>query len=297
MFSRLYKDKIAKKIMKCLTMLSLLLLIMMGIGLYCKSKLTIKANSVWKLLFSSEWKPLAGHFGFYSFILSTIYVTLLAIAISVPISLLMSLFLTQNAKSWIKQIIFPILDILAAIPSVIYGLWGMIVIVPFIANVLGPYFVNYTSGYTVFAGGIVLSVMLIPFLVSLFVEIFSTISKDYIDASFSLGATRWQTSRKIILRKASPGIIASIMLAVSKAFGETIAVLMVCGNTVKKPESLFDPCYPLSALIVNNFGEIMSIPMYESALMFAAFIMFIIVLIFNAVSRIALQHIEKSLKL
>ncbi|MDR2520415.1 MAG: phosphate ABC transporter permease subunit PstC [Bacteroidales bacterium OttesenSCG-928-I14] len=297
MLSRTFKDKIAKKITQVLTIFLLLILVMMVVVLYYKSEPTIKTNSVWKLLFSSEWRPLAGKFGFYSFIISTVYVTLLSVFISVPISLLMALFLTQNAKFCVKQVVFPVLDILSSIPSVVYGVWGVLVVVPFIANVLGPCFVDYTSGYTVCACGIVLSVMLIPLLVSLLVEIFSTISKDYVDASASLGATRWQTSRKIILRKASPGIIASVMLAVSKAFGETIAVLMVCGSTVKKPESFFDSCYPLSALIVNNFGEIMSIPMYESVLMFAALVMFIIVLIFNAVSRIALQHIEKSLKL
>lgn len=297
MFGRIFKDKVAEKVMQGLTVFSLLLLAIMGVGLYYKSTAVMKGNSIWQLLSSSEWSPLTGHFGFYSFIVSTIYVTLLAVGISVPISLLMALFLTQNAKSWIKNAVFPVLDILAAIPSVVYGVWGILIIVPFIANVLGPHFVCYNSGYTVLAGGIVLSVMLIPLLVSLFVEIFSTIPKDYRDASASLGATRWQTSCKVILRKSSPGIIASIVLAISKAFGETIAVLMVCGNVVKKPESLFDACYPLSALIANNFGEMMSVPVYESALMFAALAMFIIIFIFNAISRVVLQRIEKSFKL
>ncbi|BAG83539.1 phosphate ABC transporter permease subunit PstC [Candidatus Azobacteroides pseudotrichonymphae] len=297
MLGRIFKDKIAKKVMQGLTFFAFLLLVMMGVGLYYKSVSIIKANSIWQLLSSSEWSPLTGHFGFYSFILGTVYVTLLAVGISVPISLLMALFLTQNAKSWIKKIVFPVLDILAAIPSVIYGVWGILIIVPFIANVLGPYFVDYTSGYTVLAGGVVLSVMLVPLLVSLFVEIFSTIPESYKDASASLGATRWQTSRSVILRKSSSGIIASVMLAISKAFGETIAVLMVCGSVVKNPKSLFDSCYPLSVLIANNFGEMMSVPMYESALMFAALIMFIIIFIFNVISRLALQRIERSLRL
>src|SRR5215470_7837686 len=155
MLSRVFKDKAAEKVMQSLAVFSLLLLAIMGIGLYYKSTAVLKVNSIWQLISSSEWSPLTGRFGFYSFIISTIYVTVLAISISVPISLLMALFLTQNAKSWVKTAVFPVLDILAAIPSVVYGVWGILIIVPFIANVFGPRFVNYTSGYTVWAGGIV----------------------------------------------------------------------------------------------------------------------------------------------
>ncbi|MDR3218889.1 MAG: phosphate ABC transporter permease subunit PstC [Dysgonamonadaceae bacterium] len=297
MIWRLFKDKTAKRFMQILTIFSLLTVVLMAWGLYYKSSPIIQANSIKELLTSSEWSPLAGKFGFFSFILSSVYVTALSVAIALPISLLTALYLTENAKSWVKKLVFPVLDILAGIPSVVYGLWGTIIIVPFIADVLGPHFVDYTSGYTVLAGGTVLSVMIIPLLVSLFVEIFSTVPKDFKDASSSLGATRWQTSRLVVLRKAMPGIIAAVVLAVSKAFGETLAVLMVCGNMVKRPESLFDSCYPLPALIANNYGEMLSLPMYESALMFAALVMFVVILFFNAISRIILQRVEKSFKL
>ena len=294
---RLIKDKVSKRLMQVFTSLSLLVMVAMGVGLYFKSRPILSEYSIWNLLTSSEWSPLSGEFGFWSFILSSIYITIISVIIALPISLLTALFLTENAKSWIKKIIFPVLDILAGIPSVIYGLWGTLIIVPWIADTLGPKFVDYTSGYTLLAGGIVLSVMIIPLLVSLFIEIFSTISSDLKDASKALGATRWQTSRLIVIRKASPGIIASVVLAISKAFGETLAVLMVCGNMVGIPQSLFDGAYPLPALIANNYGEMLSLPMYESALMFAALIMFVIIFIFNAISRIVLQNIEKKFKL
>jgi phosphate transport system permease protein len=238
-----------------------------------------------------------GQFGFWSFILSSIYVTILAVIIALPISLLTALFLTENAKSWVKRLVFPILDILAGIPSVVYGLWGTLIIVPWISDVIGPKFVDYTSGYSLLAGGIVLSVMIIPLLVSLFIEIFSSVPKDFKDASASLGATRWQTTRFVVVRKSLPGIIASVVLAISKAFGETIAVLMVCGNMLGIPKSIFDSVYPLPSLIANNYGEMLSLPMYESALMFAALVMFVIILIFNAVSRVILQNVEKTFKL
>jgi phosphate transport system permease protein len=294
---RLLKNKVASRIMQLFTVFSLLILAVMGIGLIYKSKGILETTSVWTLLSSSAWSPMTGEFGLWSFILSSVYVTILAVSIAFPIALLTSLYLTENAKPWVKRFVFPVLDILAGIPSVVYGLWGTLIIVPWIADTLAPYFVDYASGYSLLAGGIVLSVMIIPLMVSLFIEIFSTVPKDYKDASTSLGATRWQTSRMVVLRKALPGIIASVVLAVSKAFGETLAVLMVCGNMVDVPRSVFDSAYPLPALIANNYGEMLSLPKYESALMFAALTMFLIILIFNAVSRVVLQNVEKKFKL
>ncbi|MDR2776242.1 MAG: phosphate ABC transporter permease subunit PstC [Tannerella sp.] len=294
---RIIKNKITARLMLCLTVISLLLLLVMGGGLYYKSRSILQENAVWDLLTSSEWSPLSGEFGFLSFILGSVYVTALSVVIALPVALLTALFLTENARPWIKKALFPVLDILAGIPSVVYGLWGTLIIVPWIADTLGPRFVDYTSGYTLLAGGIVLSVMILPLLVSLFIELFSTVPKELRDASASLGATRWQTSRLIVVRKSLPGVVAAVVLAVSKAFGETLAVLMVCGNMVQIPHSVFDSAYPLPALIANNYGEMLSLPMYESALMFAALTMFVIIFVFNAISRIVLQNIEKRFKI
>lgn len=295
--ARVLTDKIAGAIMLALTLSSLLLLAAIGLGLFAKSEEILSRHSLWKLLTSSEWSPLSNEFGFWSFIVSSVYVTAISVAIALPISLLTALFLSENAGPNVKKLIFPVLDILAAIPSVVYGLWGTIIIVPWIADSLGPLFVDYTSGYTLLAGGIVLSVMIMPLMVSIFVEIFATVPKEYKEASASLGTTRWQTSKFVVLRKSLPGIIAAVVLAVSRAFGETLAVLMVCGNMVDIPKSLFDGAYPLPALIANNYGEMLSLPLYESALMFAALILFAIIMIFNAISRIILQRVERSFKL
>lgn len=294
---RIIKDKVVKGGMFVLTVLSLFLLLAIGIGLFLKSHLILSEHSLWNLLSGSAWRPLSGEFGFFPFIIGTLFVTALSIVIALPISLLSAIFLSEYAGSWIKRIVFPIFDILAGIPSVIYGVWGILIIVPWIADILGPHFVEYTSGYTVLASGIVLGIMILPILVSLFIEIFSIVPQDYREASASLGATKWQTCTKVILRKAMPGIIAAVVLAISKAFGETIAVLMVCGNYAIIPHSLFDPCYPLPALIANNYGEMLSLPLYESALMFAAFILFFIILLFNIISRWILRNIERSYKM
>ena len=294
---RIFKDKAARWVMLVLTVLSLLLLIAIGIGLFFKSRLILSEHSLWELLSGSAWKPLSGEFGFLPFIVGTLFVTALSIAIALPISLLSAIFLTEYASSWVKRIVFPIFDILAGIPSVVYGVWGTLIIVPWIADKLGPRFVDYTSGYTVLASGIVLGIMILPILVSLLIEIFTSVPQDYREASASLGATKWQTCSKVILRKAMPGIVAAVVLSISKAFGETIAVLMVCGNYAAIPRSLFDPCYPLPALIANNYGEMLSLPLYESALMFAAFILFFIILVFNIISRWILRNIERSYKM
>ena len=155
-------------------------------------------------------------------------------------------------------------------------------------------FVDFSTGYTVLAGGIVLGVMILPLLTSLFIELFSSVSVQLREASMSLGATKWQTVKKVVLRSTFPGIIAAVILAISRAFGETIAVLMVCGNLPQIPRSLFDPAYPLPALIANNYGEMLSLPLYEAALMFAALILFVVILMFNIVSRAVLYRIEKT---
>ena len=294
---RILKDKFAKSLMLVLTILSLFLLVAMGVGLYLKSEFILSEHSLWTLLSTNDWKPLRGVFGFLPFIVGTLSVTALSIIIALPIALLTAIYLSENARPWIKRVVFPVLDILAGIPSVVYGVWGILIIVPWIADKFGPHFVEYTSGYTVLASGIVLGVMILPILVSLFLEIFAIVPQDYRDAAASLGATKWQVSTKVILRKALPGIVAAVVLAISKAFGETIAVLMVCGNSPEIPKSLFDPCYPLPALIANNYGEMLSLPLYESALMFAAFILFFIILVFNLISRALLQRIEKKFKL
>ncbi|MCD8260297.1 MAG: phosphate ABC transporter permease subunit PstC [Bacteroides sp.] len=294
---RIFRDKTAHVLMVILTILSLGVLFFMGFGLWYKSRDVLAAQSLWSLLTSSVWSPLKGEFGFLPFIAGTVSVTALSIVIALPVSLLTGIFLTENVRPWVKRFIFPVLDILAGIPSVIYGVWGTLIIVPFIADRVGSRFIEYTSGYSVLAGGIVMSVMITPLLISLFIEIFSSIPNGLRDASASLGATRWQTFYKIVIRKALPGIIAAVVLAVSRALGETIAILMVCGNVVMIPESLFDSCYPLPALIANSYGEMLSVPMFESALMFAAFILFFVILLFNTGSRIVLQSVEKQYKL
>ncbi len=256
------------------------------IGLMWKSAILLNQQSIFDLLFSSEWKPMAGKFGYLTFIVSSVWVTMIALLIAGPVCLLTAIHLTQYAKSWVLKIMAPIIDILAGLPSVIFGVWGILFVIPLLANHIGPFFGKSVSGYSILAGAIVLSIMIIPFILNILIEIFQTVPKELSEASLSLGATRWQTIKFVLLKKSSAGIVSAFGLGMSRAFGETIAVLMVVGNVVHLPSGVFQPGYPLPSLIANNYGEMLSIPMYDSALMFSALLLFVIVLIFNAISRL-----------
>lgn len=187
----------------------------------------------------------------------------------------------------------PVIDILAGIPSVVYGLWGVIVVVPFISKYSKLLLGIETPGYTILAGAIVLAIMIIPFILNILIELLQTVPDEVKEASLSLGAGKWHTVKHVVLRKVSAGILASFGLGLSRAFGETMAVLMVVGNVAKVPSGVLRPGYPLPALIANNFGEMISVPLYDSALMMAALILLVTVLVFNFGSRLLIRHIEK----
>ena len=188
------------------------------------------------------------------------------------------------------------MDLLAGIPSVVYGVWGVLMVVPFVGKVLAPLFGVYSSGYSVLSGGIVLAIMVFPTIIHVAVEVFSAVPAELRETSLSLGATPWETTKHVVLRKGLQGIIAAVVLGISRAFGETMAVLMVVGNVARLPKSVFDPAYPLPALIANNYGEMMSIPRYDSALMFAALILMLVVLVFNLGARFILVRVERKIE-
>lgn len=290
---RLLKDRLISKTFLTLTILSISTVILIGFGLFYKSLPILNSTSLYNLLFSSEWKPFKEAFGFYPFIVGTLWVTAIAIIIALPLSMLTAIYLSEYAHIRIRKLVLPLIELLSGIPPVLYGVWGVLVIVPLIQDRIAPHFVEFTTGYSVLAGGIVLAIMIFPLIISIVIEVFDNVPQDLRNASLSLGATQWQTIKKVVLRKSFDGIVAAVVLAISRAFGETIAVLMVCGNLAQVPHSLFDSAYPLPALIANNYGEMMSIPMYDSALMFAALLLFVIIFIFNALSRIILYRIEK----
>jgi phosphate transport system permease protein len=291
---RLLKDKLAGKFMLSLTVFSGLIVFLMAIGLYQKSRPILAIKSLSELLFSTSWHPLRKEFGFFPFIMGSLWVTGVAVMIAIPLCLLTAIYLSEYAHRYVREWTKPLIDLLAGIPSVVYGVWGVLVIVPLIKNHIAPFFGKFSTGYSVLAGGIVLAIMIFPIIIHVSVEVIRVVPCEVREASLSLGATKWQTIKYVVLRKASPGIMAAVVLGLSRAFGETMAVLMVAGNVARIPSSVLDPAYPLPALIANNYGEMLSVPLYDSALLLACLILLLVVLLFNILARVALIRVERA---
>lgn len=273
------------------TILALPLII--GTGLYLKASPLLSQQSFFSLVFSAEWAPSEGRFGFRPYITGSLYVTLLSFLFTLPVCLLSAIYLTRFSPQWLIRIMHPVIDVLAGLPSVIYGVWGVLIVVPLVSENIAPAFGYTSAGYSILSGGIVLAIMCIPYILNMLIEVFRTVPTGLIEASLSLGATRWESVKHVVIRGNYPGIISAYGLGIAKAFGETIAVMMVVGNVVKVTGNPFDAAYPLPALIANNYGEMLSIPMYDSALMFAAFLLLIIILIFNMIFRYLIHKTRK----
>lgn len=292
---RLLKDKLVSGLMLLLVLFASLLVVLIAFGLYQRSRPILETKPLTELLFSSSWRPLRGEFGFFPFIMGTLWVTGVAVIIAVPSSLLTAIYLSEYAQQRLREWTKPLIDLLAGIPSVVYGVWGVLVIVPLIKEYLAPFFGTFSTGYSVLAGGMVLAIMVFPIIIHVSAEVFRSVPDEVREASLSLGATKWQTVKHVVIRKALPGIIAAIVLGLSRAFGETMAVLMVAGNVASPPSSVFDPAYPLPALIANNYGEMLSVPLYDSALLLASLVLLVVVLFFNIISRVILIRAERSI--
>ncbi|MBM4426440.1 MAG: phosphate ABC transporter permease subunit PstC [Chloroflexi bacterium] len=300
--SRTRTDRTARRAFFVITLLPILLILIITIALFVRAMPILSAYSLTDLLFGEVWRPNNGQFGFRPFILGTLWVTAVGVFLAVPPCLLASIYLAEYAHARTRAIAKPILDLLAAIPPVVYGVWGLLAIVPFVDDVLAPlserwlgstipiFSVTQPTGFGILAGGIVLAVMISPLIISVIFEVFATVPNDLRYASLGLGTTQWQTIRTVVLPQVTPGIIAAIVLGASRALGETIAVLMVVGNVPKTPTSVFDTAYPLPALIANNYGEMMSIPLYDAALLGAALVLLVVILIFNILSTLVLQR-------
>jgi phosphate transport system permease protein len=266
------------------------------LGLLLKSRGILAMKPLSALLFGSDWHPLKGGFGLFPFLVGTLWVTLAAMILAVPISLLTAVYLSEYAPRIVRSAAKPLIDLLSGIPSVVFGVWGVLLVVPFVGRVVAPLFGVYSSGYSILAGAVVLAIMIFPTIILVCMEVFASVSQDLRDTSLALGATKWETVKHVVLRKGAGGIIAAVVLGFSRAFGETMAVLMVVGNVAKVPHSLFDSAYPLPALIANNYGEMMSIPLYDSAIMLSALVLFLIVLVFNLAARVFLTRVEKKVE-
>ena len=287
-------DRLAALVAAAASVACVALVLGIGVALLLKAWPIVASHHLGRLLLSSSWRPAAGEFGFYPFLVGTMWVSGLAMAVSIPVSLLTALGLAEYAPARLRFFAKPVLDLLAAIPSVVFGLWGVLALVPLVRK-LGASVGSPTTGYSVLAGGAVLAIMVLPFTIAVMQAVLRKVPLEAREASFALGATKWQTTKHVVLRAAYPGMLSAVVLGFSRAFGETMAVLMVVGNVPAVPRSVLDPAYPLPALIANNYGEMMSVPLYDSALMFAALILLAAVVIFNITAVTVLRGLERRL--
>ncbi|RRR71753.1 MAG: phosphate ABC transporter permease subunit PstC [Candidatus Viridilinea halotolerans] len=290
---RRWQEGIGHALMGALTWSLLGLLLAIGGVLLLRALPLLQNTSLTELLFSTTWQPMRGLFGMAPFLVGTLAVTMVAMLLAVPLAILSGIYLAEYMSRRARLFFKPVTDLLAGIPPVVYGLWGVLVIVPFVRNELAPwadrtlggylpFFANTNpSGYSIAAAGLVLSLMVYPIIVAVTEEVLRAVPRELREALFALGATRWEVTKVTLLRTGLPGVVAAVILGFSRAFGETLAVLMVVGNVARIPGSIFDGGYTLAGLIANNYGEMMSVPRYESALMGAALMLLLVVVSFN----------------
>jgi phosphate transport system permease protein len=248
------------------------------------------------IITSSDWDVAAGHFGAAPAVFGTLVSSAVAIVIATPLAIGIAIFLSEFSPLWLRQPIGFLVDLLAAIPSVVYGLWGIFVLVPLLRQYvmpflrdtlhLGstPFFSGPAYGPSMLAAGIILAIMALPYISSVSREVLMAVPRSQREAALALGATRWEMIRDAVIPYAKSGIIGGIMLGLGRALGETMAVTMVIGNRAEISASLLAPGYTMASLIANQFSEATN-DLHLSALMAVGAILFVITLIINAIAR------------
>ncbi len=249
----------------------------------------------WGFLITRVWDPVAGEFGALAFVYGTLVTSAIALLIAVPLGLGAAIFLAELAPRRLSDALTFLIDLLAAVPSVIYGLLGIFIVVPLmrsfiepaLKSALGflPLFQGPAYGIGFLTGGIVLAVMIVPFIISVSREVLLAVPAEQREAALGLGATRWEATWKAVVPYARAGLIGSVFLALARALGETMAVTMVIGNSPNISASLFAPGYSIAAVIANEFSEATG-ALYVSALIELALVLFLVTFLLNGLARL-----------
>jgi phosphate ABC transporter permease protein PstC len=232
-------------------------------------------------LFSSDWQPDAGRFGILPMIVASLWITLGAMLIGAPLGVAGAIFLNEFVPKKVMLIVKPTIELLAGIPSVVFGFIGVIVLAPLIRNNLGG------PGLSLLAGSIVLGIMVLPTVISISTDAIGAVPNSFREGALALGATRWQAVHMVILKAARSGIIASIILGMGRAIGETMAVIMVAGNTVRIPHSPLDSVRTLTANIAMEMGSAMGL--HQQALFAIGVVLFVVIMILNSIAMTAMK--------
>jgi phosphate transport system permease protein len=285
---------------------ALTVLVIVGLIVYeliTQSHLTMSKFG-FRFLTKQIWDPVAEDFGALPFIYGTIVSSVLGLIIAVPLSVGTALFLTELCPQWLRGILSLLVELLAAIPSVIYGLWAIFVLSPFLRLHIQPFLATYFGwtglftgpkyGWGMLAAGIVIAIMILPIIASITREVITAVPRVQREAALALGATKWEMLKISVLRNARPGILGAMILGLGRALGETMAVTMVIGNRAEIVKSLFAPGHTLASVIANEFSEAVG-NVYTSALIEMGLVLFVITLIVNALAGLLVWSITRGM--
>ena len=273
------------------------LIVLVGYELAHGSNLALRKFG-WRFLVSSEWDPVNEEFGALPFIYGTLVSSAIALIIAVPLSIASAVFLTELAPRWMRQPLILFIELLAAVPSVILGLWGIFVMVPWLREHLFPWlkssmgflplFQGPIYGVSMLAGGIIIAIMAVPIITSVSREILRSVPGLQREAAYALGATRWEVTRIAVLSYAKKGLFGAVILGLGRALGETMAVTMVIGNRPEIATSLFAPAYTMASVVANEFTEATT-DIYLSALFEVGLVLLGVTILVNGLAQLLLK--------
>jgi phosphate transport system permease protein len=293
-------DAVFRGLLFAAAFLMLLIVGAMILALAVKSMPSIRQFG-FHFLTSSEWNPVKSEFGALPFIYGTVVSSLIALVISVPLSLGIAIFLVEQAPRQLARPVTFLIELLAAIPSVVYGLWGIFVLAPFLRVHVEPplqhwfgwlpLFKGPITGIGLLTGGIILAIMVTPIISAVVRDVLAAVPGSQREAALALGATKWETTR-VVLVNGAPGIAGAVILGLGRAIGETMAVTMVIGNRAHISASLFDSSYTIASAIANEFTEATQ-DLYLSALVELGLILFLVTFVVNAIARVLVWNVTR----
>lgn len=293
-------DKVFRSILVVFAATIILIVVAMIVMMVWNSMPTIREFGL-GFLTGRDWQPASDIFGALPFIYGTIVSSVIALVIAVPISLGIAIFLVEQAPKSVASPIAFMVELLAAIPSVVYGLWGIFVLAPFIRNYLGfflqeyfgwlPLFQGRLTGIGMLTGGMIMAIMVTPIITAVVRDVLEVVPVSQRDAALALGATKWETT-KIVLENASSGIAGAVVLGLGRALGETMAVTMVIGNAPQISSSLFEPAYTIASVLAANFAEATD-ELYLSALIEMGLVLFLVTFVVNAFAKVLVMGVAR----
>lgn len=297
-------DRIFRRVV---SVLALCIPLIIGLLVFELGKASLPAFKKFGFSFftTSQWDPVFDEYGAFPFIFGTVYSALIAMILAVPLGIGTAIFLSEYAPRWLKTPLSFLVELLAAIPSVIYGLWGIFTLVPWLRVEVEPFLGKYLGFLPLFQGpmygigflaaGLILAIMAVPFITSVCQEVISVVPVHQKEAALALGATKWEVIRMAVLRYARSGIVGAVMLGLGRAVGETMAVTMVIGNTVSISASLFAPGYTMASVLANEFAEA-SGEMHTSALMAIGLVLLSVTILLNSAARLLVWTVARGPK-